>query len=366
VGSGNSASPTFRFFVLLFLLSAVPVSSLPGELAWGQSGNTPQLADRSGALFNDPVFTPSVLTTAFHMTPTIFYGGDVLHPGEFDFDLAFGTFGTNFWKAEKQILLEEDSDASFYTDLGWRFGLSDGIGPLRIPSEIYTQLPFYFTSGGFSSSILQEGNFHPVGHVDEDFALGKWIWGLRFGLVQETDRRPSLVLSGSVGLPVDDSLASDGTDFDLRLTTQKHFGRGLAGSLYGGFLFPGNGKSAIEDLGIESEESVSYFGILTEANVAQLRGDPNPGRVWLHFGFSWRDALYDFGAHGPDYSEEETKLTAGATFDLGWMGCMLGRPQGMMGCSYTLFGGPEQSEAELVTRLRFPFRFGKGWPCDGT
>jgi hypothetical protein len=300
------------------------------------------------------------------MTPVIFYGGDVLHPGEFDFDLTLGTFGTSFSEAERQILLEEDSTTSVYADLGWRFGLAESIGPLRIPSEVYTQLPLFFNSGDLETSILQGDVFQPVGHVDENFALGKWIWGLRLGLVSETARRPSLVLAGSVGLPVDDSLASDGTDFDLRLTSQKHFGRGLAGTVYGGFLFPGTGKPAIEDLGIQSEGNVPYFGVLGEANFAQLLGDPDPGRVWLHAGFSWRDALYDFGAHGPDYSEEETKLTTGVTFDLGWRGCSFGRPQGMVGCSYNLFGGPEEEEVELVTRLRFPFRFGKGWPCNGT
>lgn len=316
------------------------------------------VAEDAIPLYNDPVFTPTNLATAFHMTPIIYYGGEILHPGDFDFDLVLGTYGTDFSKAEKQILLEEDTDWSFYTELGWRFGVAERIGPLRIPVEIYTQLPFY-SSGDFEASILDKGEFQRVEEIDEDFSVGKWVFGTRFGLLSETALRPGIVLGGSVGVPVDDSVASDGTDFDLRLTMEKNFRHGITTSLYTGVLFPGEGQSVLEDIGIESESTVPYIGWLGQANVAQFCGQSDPGRTWIHGAGSWRDALYDFGSVGPDYAEEETKLTAGATFDLGRWGQSLGRPIGMVGATHTLFGGPEEGETELVLRLRFPYRFGR-------
>jgi len=340
----------------VFSLAGLLLSAGPASCG---NERDPLLPEGSGALLTDPVFTPTNLATTFHMTPILFYGGDILRPGDFDFDLAFGSFGTDFKKFDHIIQLNEDSGGSLYTDLGWRFGLSDQIGFLNIPTEIYTQLPMFYGSGSLDSLILQNGRLNPVGSVDEDFAFGKWIWGLRMGLVPETVWSPKVVLGGSVGLPVDDSLASDSTDFDLRLTFEKHLGRGVTGTFFGGVLFPGDGKSVFTDLGIETDSHVPYAGVLAEANLAQLCGRADPGRLWLHVGGSWRDSVYDFGAVGPDYAEEELKFTAGVTADLGWWGPRLGRPQAMIGLVRTLHGGPETGETEFVTQLHVPYKFNR-------
>jgi hypothetical protein len=344
---------------IAILASAICLSCIHSHSSWADWEQIPLVAEDAAPLYNDPVFTPTNLATAFHMTPTIYYGGEILHPGDFDFDLVLGTYGTDFSKAEKRIYLEEDTDWSFYTELGWRFGVAERIGPLRIPVEVYTQLPFY-SSGDFESSLLDKGEAQRSNELDEDFSVGKWVLGTRLGLVSETDWRPSVVLGGSIGLPIDDSVASDGTDFDLRLTFEKNFRHGITGSIYTGMLFPGEGQEVLKDIGIDSETTVPYIGWLAQANVAQFCGQNDPGRTWVHFGGSWRDALYDFGSVGPDYAEEETKLTGGVTFDLGWWGRTLGRPLGMVGATHTLFGGPEEGETELVLRVRFPYRFGRG------
>lgn len=344
---------------IALLLSALFWAPIFSPFAWSEMEQIPLVAEDAAPIYNDPVFTPTNLATAFHMTPIIYYGGEILHPGDFDFDLVLGTYGTDFSKAEKRIYLEEDNDWSFYTELGWRFGLAERIGPLRVPVEIYTQLPFY-SSADFESSLVDKGDTQRINDLDEGFFLGKWVLGSRFGLVSENAWRPAVVLGGSIGLPVDDSVASDGTDFDLRLTFEKNFRHGITGSLYTGMLFPGEGQEVLKDIGIDSETTVPYIGWLAQANVAQFCGQSDPGRTWVHLGGSWRDALYDFGSVGPDYAEEETKLTGGVTFDLGWWGRTLGRPIGMVGATHTLFGGPEEGETELVLRVRFPYRFGRG------
>lgn len=343
----------------LWIISAVCLHLLIGRPTWAELERIPQVAKDAAPIYNDPVFTPTNLATAFHMTPMIFYGGEILRPGDFDFDLIVGTFGSDFSEFEKQIYLDEDTDWSFYSEAGWRLGVTERIGPLPVPVEIYTQLPFY-SSADFESSRLENREFGRVGEIDEGLNLGKWVFGARAGLMREDGWRPSVVLGGGFGFQTDDSVASDGLDFDLRLTMGKHFGRGINGSLYTGILFPGEGQFVLENIGIDPEGNVPYIGLVAQANVAQLSGANEPGRTWIHIGGSWRDALYDFGAVGPDYAEEETKLTAGATFDLGWWGSPLGRPLGMMGATHTLFGGPEEGETELVLRLKFPYRFGHG------
>lgn len=333
----------------LFLSMGAPVQS-------SDSGyHLNPLPVQTRALMLDPLFTPTKLPDAFHMSPMILFPNDPLIPGDFDFDLTLGTFGTDFDKTEKSIGLEEDSEYGIYTNLAWRFGVFGG----PVPIELVTQLPFFFHSGSFETALRDPltGQFNQVGDVDEDFAVGKWTWGLRFHLLDESTFLPSLVFQPSVGLPVDDSLASDSVDFDLRLSAEKYFGRGLTGTLYGGLLFPGSGKEAITDLGVETDDSVPYVGLVSEVNVAQLLGDVDPGRFWVHFGGSWRDSVYDFGAVGPDYLEEEVKLTGGLSFDMGYWGRRIGCPQGMVGFMHNLYGGPEKGDTQLITRFNFPFHF---------
>jgi hypothetical protein len=311
----------------------------------------------------DPVFAPSKISDTFHMTPLMLYGDDFLKPWEFDFDMAIGTFGTDFAKTEKIIALKEDSEVGVYHDFAWRFGILDEIGSLRLPVELITELPLFYHTGSIDSYSYHPGNegnaYTHVGSVDDDdVALGKWIWGLRFGLLPEGTFLPSLTLQTSLGIPLDDEVASDGVDYDTRLSLEKYFGLGITGSLYGGILFPGEGKDVFTDLGVDSEDAL-YAGLMTDTNLAQLCGAGEAGRVWLHLGASWRDALYDFGAIGPDYAEEEVKLTGGLSFDLGYWGPAIGCPQAMVGVNYMLEGGPEEGEVELVTRLNFPFEFDK-------
>jgi hypothetical protein len=343
----------FRIEISIFLACLI----CPAAFCQGSAQRPWPVQDRS--LLIDPVFVPTKLSDTFHMNPIIQYNNEFLRPGEFDLDLAMGTFGTDFKKAEKYVYLEENSDNAFYTDLGWRYGLCDSIGSLEIPVEIYTQLPIFWSAGSLASwkRPALTAPFAPIGHVDEETALGKWIWGLRFGLIKESTFLPSLTLQGSLGLPVDDSLASDGVDGDVRLNFEKHLGRGFVGTFYGGSMFPGKGKEVFTDLGIEKNSYVPYVGLLLESNFAQLVGCPEPGSLWFYFGGSWRDALYDFGAVGPDYTEEELKVTGGVSFDLGYWGRFLGCPQGMIGLVHTAHGGPEAGENELTARINFPYRY---------
>ncbi|MCA9412974.1 MAG: hypothetical protein KC944_17295 [Candidatus Omnitrophica bacterium] len=323
----------------------------------------PQLEEPATAIMMDPVFAPANMANMYHMTPRFFYDGRILKPGDFDFDFAVGTAGTDFDLLREGVRLKEDSEISYYTDFGYRFGLFEILGPLSIPSEIYTQLPVLFGDHKMSSELPivgAKGGKFPVDDVDESFAFGKWVWGLRFGLFSETGWTPRTVLGGSIGLPIDDSIASDSTDFDLRLTFEKHLGSFLIGNLYGGYLFPGDGKEVLTDAGANEDGNVPYAGLLFQTDLSHLTGRD----VWLHFGGSWRDALYDFGHIGPDYGEEEVRATVGLTFDMGWWGCTAGRPQGMIGMDYNVAGGPEEGEIELVTRFRFPYWTGKHWPCN--
>ncbi len=312
----------------------------------------------------DPVFAPNKISDTFHMTPLMLYGDDFLKPWEFDFDMSIGTFGTDFEKTEKVIALKEDSEVGVYSDFAWRFGILDEIGTLRLPVELITELPIFYNAGSiesYSYQPLNEGGFYtPIGSVDDDdVAIGKWIWGLRFGLIPETSFLPSLTLQTSLGIPLSHELSSEGVDFDTRLSFEKYFGFGITGSLYGGFFFPGEGKDVFTDLDVNEEGHVPYAGLMTDTNLAQFCGMGEPGKVWLHLGATWRDAVYDFGARGPDYAEEEVKLTGGLSFALGYWGPAIGCPQGMVGVNYNLIGGPEEDEFELITRLNFPFEFDK-------
>lgn len=351
------------FFSLAF---ALIFSSFDG---YAQSREVvPQLEEPATAIMIDPLYIGTNISTQLHMTPRIFYDARILKPGDFDFDLAIGTYGTDFDKLNEGVYLQEDTAVGVAADLGYRFGLFERLGPLNIPSEIYTQLPLLFGSHDLSVEsvppLSPQGMVIPYDEIDEGFALGKWVWGLRFGLLPETSWSPRTVLAGSVGFPIDDSLVSDSTDFDLRLTFDKHFTQYLIATLYGGFLFPGDGKELLTRAGAEEEGTVPYMGLLFQTDVSKLAGKQDPGKVWLHFGGTWRDALYDFGHPGPDYGEEEVQATVGLTFDLGWWGCCVGRPQGMVGMNYTVAGGPEEGEMELVTRFRFPYWTGKHWPCN--
>ncbi len=324
----------------------------------------PQLEEPATAIMMDPVFAPGSMSNSFHMTPRIFYDGRILKPGDFDFDFGIGTGGTDFDKTRKGLRLREDSEISYYADLGYRFGLFEDLGPLAIPSEIYTQLPLIFGDNEIASQrfeVGEKGGNSPIYDLDESFGFGKWVWGLRFGLIPESSWAPRTVLGGSVGFPIDDSIASDSTDFDVRLTFDKHLGSFLIGTLYGGFLFPGDGKDVLTDAGADEESNVPYAGLLFQTDISKVAGGRN---TWLHFGGSWRDTLYDFGDLGPSYAEDEWRGTVGVTFDLGWWGCCVGRPQGMVGMNYNIDGGPEDGEVELVTRFRFPYWTGKHWPCN--
>ncbi len=342
----------------------LPFSIFSFVLFISTSGQTqdavPQLEEPATAIMVDPVFAPANIATSFHMTTRIFYDGRVLKPGDFDFDLGLGTGGTEFQYLREGIGVEEDSEISYYADLGYRFGLFEHLGPLNIPSEIYTQLPILFGSYDLATSPQANGGVPPVYDLDESFAFGKWVWGMRFGLIPETTWSPRTVISGGIGLPIDDTIASDSVDYDLRLTFDKHLGSFLIGTLYGGMLFPGDGKEVLTDAGANEDPHVPYMGLLFQTDLSHLTGR----NVWLHFGGSWRDALYDFGNPGPDYAEEELRATVGLTFDMGWWGCCVGRPQGMVGMNYNVAGGPEENEMELVTRFRFPYWTGKHWPCN--
>jgi len=334
-------------------------------LAWpADSGvyQRPQPVQTRPAMI-DPLFAPTKISDTFHMTPLMLYGDDFLKPWEFDFDMSIGTFGTDFEKTQGIMALKEDSETAVYSDFAWRFGILDEIGGLRLPIELITELPIFYNAGSiesYSFNPAAEGNpYTPVGSVDDDdVAIGKWIWGLRFGLLPEGTVLPSLTLQTSMGIPLDDELSSDGVDFDTRLSFEKYFGLGITGSLYGGIFFPGEGKDVFTDLGVD-EEDFLYFGWMTDTNLAQLCGAGEPGRVWLHLGGGWRDALYDFGTEGPDYAEEEVRLTGGLSFDLGYWGPAIGCPQAMVGVNYIIAGGPEEDEFELITRLNFPFEFDK-------
>src|SRR5690606_18056014 len=115
----------------LRLAAWVSVSIFISSAAVGAAGDgSPQLPEHSGAILLDPVFLPTNLATTFHMTPILFRDGHVLRQGEFDFDMALGTAGTDFDETEKVIRLEEDSDWTVFTDFGFRFGLLDSLGPL--------------------------------------------------------------------------------------------------------------------------------------------------------------------------------------------------------------------------------------------
>ncbi|KXK38970.1 MAG: hypothetical protein KJ050_09610 [Candidatus Omnitrophica bacterium] len=343
----------------LFLLGIL-IISVSGDSACGFGAEPRPGPVQYRPLMLDPVFIPSKMADTFHMNPMVFYGNDFLKPGEFDFDLAIGTFGTDFSKAESLIWLEEDTDWAVYSDYAWRFGLTEEVGPLTLPIELVTQIPLFFSTGGMTSSFRPNmaTPWTQVDEVEDDgVAMGKWVWGLRMGLIQESHYLPSLSLQTSVGIPVDRELASSGVDYDVRLNFQKYFCRGITGTLYGGILFPGDGRDIFNDLGIREEDNVPYFGLMTDINFAQLCGSHDPGRVWLHLGGSWREAVYDFGSEGPDYAEEEVKLTAGLTVDLGYWGRRIGCPQGMLGVSHNAAGGPEEGEFEFYTRLNFPFEF---------
>jgi hypothetical protein len=310
----------------------------------------------------NPVFLPTKLADTFHMTPMMYYGDDYLKPGEFDFDMAIGTFGTDFHKSGNLISVKEDSKIGVYHDLAWRFGLLSEVGSLHLPVELFTELPLFYHAGEISSYRRNAPNLNaPFVFVDQvgndDVAVGKWIWGLRFGLLPESRILPSLNLEGSVGLPVSHELASEGTDFDLKLSCEKYFGLGITGNLYGGFLFPGEGQEVFTDVGVDEENYVMYYGLMTDTNLAQLCGASQPGRTWFHLGASWRDALYDFGWEGPDYAKEEVKISSGISFDMGYWGRKIGCPQGMVGVVYTAHGGPEEDEVQLITRFNFPYEF---------
>jgi len=323
----------------------------------------PQLEEPATAIMMDPVFAPSSIASSFHMTPRFFYDGRILNPGDFDFDFAFGTAGTDFDHTENGLRLQEDSEISYYADFGYRFGLFDNLGPLNIDSEIYTQLPLLFGDHEIATQgaiVGAKGARTIIDDLDESFALGKWTWGLRLGLIPESTWAPRTILSGGIGIPIDDSIASNTTDYDLRLTFEKHLGDFLIGTLYGGYLFPGDGKDILSDAGANEDSNVPYAGLLFQTDLTGLTGR----NTWLHFGGSWRDQLYDFGSLGPDYAEEELRATVGLTFDMGWWGCNVGRPQGMIGMNYNVAGGPEENEVELVTRFRFPYWTGKHWPCN--
>lgn len=340
---------------LLVLLATSP--------AVAEIRQTPGPVQQRPAMVN-PVFTPNKIADTFHMTPLVLYGDDYLKPWEFDFDLSIGTFGTKFTKAEKTMVLKEDSEVGAYSDFAWRFGLLDEIGTLRLPVELITELPLFYNAGSMDSyhwdHVEGPDIITPAGSVDDDdVALGKWIWGLRFGLLPETTYLPSLNLETSMGIPVSEELSSEGVDYDTRLSFEKYFGLGITGTLFGGLFFPGKGKDVFTDVGVDTEENVMYFGLMTDTNLAQLCGYGDPGRLWLHLGGTWRDAVYDFGAEGPDYDEEEAKLTAGLSYDLGYWGSSIGCPQAMIGVNYNLAGGHEEDEFELITRLNFPFEFDK-------
>ncbi|MCA9438681.1 MAG: hypothetical protein KC978_23045, partial [Candidatus Omnitrophica bacterium] len=124
--------------------------------------SVPQLEEPATAIMMDPVFTPGSIATSFHMTPRFFYDGRVLKPGDFDFDLGIGTMGTDFDETENGLRIQEDSEMSYYLDLGYRIGLAETLGPLDMPSEIYTQLPILFGDQAISTQRLDAGLNSPI------------------------------------------------------------------------------------------------------------------------------------------------------------------------------------------------------------
>lgn len=313
------------------------------------------------ALLTDPVFTPSNISDAFHMTPSILYTNEFLRAGEFDYDFSLGTFGTHGSKTGTLIHLDEDTEHSVYANLGYRLGLLNEIGGLRLPVEFYAQLPAYFLSGDISSwgRPNTAAGYTFVEELDEDVAFGKPVTGLRIGIIPETTYIPSLSFQGSLGWPIDDDVATNGVDTDIRLQLEKHFPRGFAGLLYAGRLFAHGDPDVFDRVGVGSQDDVPYIGAVIETNIEQLIGAPEPGHVWFHFGGVWRDQLYDFGSAGPDHAEEVVKLTTGLSFNVGYWGDVFGCPQMMLGLQHTLVGGIEEGDTELVTRLNFPYRFGR-------
>ncbi|NUN98801.1 MAG: hypothetical protein HUU16_21820 [Candidatus Omnitrophica bacterium] len=261
------------------------------------------------ALLTDPVFTPSNIADAFHMNPTFLYPNDFLRAGEFDYDFSLGTFGTDGSKAGTLIYLDEDTEHSVYANLGYRVGILNEIGGLRLPVELYAQLPAYILSGDISSwgRPNTAAGFTFVDELDEDVALGKLVTGLRIGIIPETAYIPSLSFQGSLGWPIDDDVATNGVDSDIRLQLEKHFPRGFAGILYAGRLFPHGDADVFDRVGVGSQDDVPYIGAVIETNIEQLMGAPDPGHLWFHFGGVWRDQLYDFGSEGPDHAEEVVK-----------------------------------------------------------